>query len=221
MSIMKTAMGILLFAMITCAVKADREADGGTMSALGQQNDVEGRLATEYRMVIRALMPEGFLPTEEFPKDVKWVVTVRVMPPFDNAESYLTVRRSYGGNCQVVVTAPNGASILKQLRGVLKQHPNMKTDEIARQISLSRRTATDSTCPRLKQVVSQFESIRMTPVLPDQLIVDATTYEFWIESLWGNRMHVLLAEPGSTAGRRADPLAAWADSIGSILDACK
>ena len=71
---------------------------------------------------------------------------------------------------------------------------------------------------QLSQLADDFETINMSPVLPDELGVDETGYELWSQSLWGNRMHVMLSGPGPSAKRQPHPLLQWAESVRNTIE---
>ena len=188
--------------------------NGGRDKVAQDRNDWAER---NYAAVLETLLPSGAVTPEKFPENIKWMVTVRILPPHENPEYRFSFHRTYDGRVAASVTAAKGTSIISQLRRLNSKYSDVAPQKISEMISIERRTITQAECPRLRQLASQFEAIHISPVLPDELRMDETGYEFWSQSLYGNRMNVLLGGPGSDAKRQPHPLLQWAEDVRKTL----
>lgn len=175
---------------------------------------------SNYATVLNALLPSGEVAPEKFPKHIKWLVTVRISPPFEEPESRFSLHKTYDDKVEAHVITAKGASIVSQLRALKNKYPDATVEKISSLVSVDQRTISQIGCSQLSHLADQFEAISMSPVLPDELGVDETGYEFWSQSLWGNRMNVLLSGPGSVAKKQPHPLLQWAENVRSVIETC-
>jgi hypothetical protein len=173
-----------------------------------------------YKAVLKTLLPGGATASGRYPKNVKWMVTVRILPPYEIPEYYFSLHRTYDNKIEAVVTMAKRASIFSQLRALRNRHPDATLQKIADLVSIERRAITQLDCPQLSQLVNQFEAISISPVLPDDLYVDETGYEIWSQSLYGNKMEMILSGPGPKAEKQSHPLLQWAEAARRVLDSC-
>ncbi|HSB12232.1 MAG TPA: hypothetical protein VLM38_22285 [Blastocatellia bacterium] len=83
-------------------------------------------------------------------------------------------------------------------------------------VAIQHRTLTETQQPELARLAKEFEMIKISPVLPDELRVDETSYEIWSQSLWGNRIEIRLGGPGSEVEKQPHPILEWAESFRHI-----
>jgi hypothetical protein len=171
-----------------------------------------------YPAVLNMILPGGEIAVGEFPKNVKWIVTVRILPPFEKPEYRFSMQKFYDGRVEVSAIKPKGSSILSQLQTLRNKYPDDSLQKISAFVSLDKLHLTHSERPQLRDLAVKFEAIRMSPVLPDELIVDETGYEVWSESLWGNRTNLVLGGPGAGARKQPHPLLEWAESVRSVIE---
>jgi hypothetical protein len=180
----------------------------------------EARLETwlqkNYSVVLNEVMP---LPSQSrVGDDIKWVVTVRVQPSYEAEELQFTIRQSYTGKVEVEIIRPEGKSIRSQLRELKKKYPSASLSMLAGKISIERRAVSGTTTKEIEGLAARFENIPMSPVLPDELFVDYTEYEFWSISQWGNLLRIRLRGPGSKAKAQPHALLDWAERMRRFID---
>lgn len=198
----------------------------GTLGVNGQNRYVQTEQAKRadswarenYATALSIILPSGEIALTQFPKNVKWIVTVRILPAFEKPEYRFSMRKFYNGSVELSVLKPEGSSILSQLRALKTKYPDDSLQKICGFVSLDQMKITQSEKPRLGQLANKFEAISMSPVLPDELRVDDTGYEFWSQSLWGNRMSLTLSGPGPSAKRQPHPLLEWVESVRSAIE---
>jgi len=185
-----------------------------------QDNDAESWVERNYTIVLNNLLPDGVIAPERFPKQVKWTVTARILPPFERPEYRFSMHKTYDGKVEASVTAAKGISIASQLRALKNKYPEATLEKISALVTVEHRMIKQSECPQLSRLAHQFEAINMSPVLSDELGVDETGYEFWSQSLWGNHMNISLSGPGPGAKKQPHPLLQWAETVRSRIAAC-
>lgn len=184
---------------------------------MGQDRDPKVWAVRNYPAVLNNLLFGETIATRKFPQNVKWMVTVRILPPFEKPEYGFSMRKTYDGKIEVSVITTKDHSILFQLRILRSKYPKASLEKISELISIERWTITHFDQPQLSHLAEEFEALNISPVLPDELRVDDTGYEFWSESLWGNRMNVILSGPGMDAKKQPHPLLQWAEAVRSII----
>jgi len=183
-----------------------------------QSDETLDRWRRENRRAIEdALFASGVIEAGQFPGDTRWVVTVRVDSAFDGTEIRFTMRQRYDHRVELSVTEPNGSSVDAQIRRLKQENPDANAEEIASLVAIQQRSLTDRNCPSLKALAADFEKVRVSPVLPDVLMMDAYEYRFWSRSLWGNHMEVFLSGPGPQAKRQPHPLLEWTEAVRSSI----
>lgn len=185
---------------------------------IGQAKNVDRWVQENYATVLNKLLPTGEVARGQFPKKVKWLVTVRILPPFEKPEYRFSMQKFYDGRVEVSVIKAKGSSIPSQLRALKSKYPDDSVEKISGLVSLDELKITQSEEPQLDQLADKFEAINMSPVLPDELRVDDTGYEVWSQSLWGNRMTLMLSGPGPSTSSQPHPLLQWAESVRSAIE---
>jgi hypothetical protein len=196
---------LLLALMVSIALSAQPasgfESGWGGYVGVRQDEKASTWAQDNYSEVLNKLLPSGEIVAGRFPQDAKWVVTVRM----------------YEGTVSVSVITVRGGSILSQLRTLKSKYPNASLERIAASISVEQRTISQPKKSALGRLAAEFEAIKISPVLPDELGVDETGYEFWSQSLWGNRMNVVLGGPGADAKKQSHALLQWAEAVRTIV----
>lgn len=193
---------------------SDKNDQSPTAQAINSDNWAQ----QNYPSVLNMTLPAGEIPSAQFPKNVKWIVTVRILPPFEKPEYHFSMQRFYDGRVEVSALKAKGSSILSQLEILRSKYPDDSLQKISALVSLDESKFTQSEKPQLTRLADEFEGIKMSPVLPDELRVDDTGYEFWSQSLWGNRMNLNLGGRGAAARKQPHPLLEWAESVRSVID---
>ncbi|MEW5980577.1 MAG: hypothetical protein AB1898_32755 [Acidobacteriota bacterium] len=166
-----------------------------------------------YTNALEILLPNRAAVESRFAKDLKWVLSGRVLPPHEENELGFFLQRDYQGQAQLTIIRPRRDSIIMQLRALRKEFPDASLDRILGHVSLEHKRMAASDHPEVGLLADQFEEVRMSPVPPLDLFMDATGYEFWIETKWGSRTSILLSGPGSQALKQQHPLVLWAEGL--------
>lgn len=189
------------------------------VSARARQ-DVEVWVEQNYVKVLDAVLPNEDFAVEKFPENIRWVASVRIVPSYDDFEFKFSLQRAYDGRVVAYVSAPQKVPIKAQVRELKRDHPNATLEEIIKLISVQHWTLTQERCPQLSQSAKQFESVKVSPSLNDELMLDAVSYSIWSQAQWGDRMQVRLRGPGPKARKQSYPLLQWAETFRSASKEC-
>ncbi|MGH6628989.1 MAG: hypothetical protein ACREB3_04585, partial [Burkholderiales bacterium] len=137
----------------------------------------------------------------------KWLAAVRISPLPEELHYFFTMTRKYDGGVHLAVAYPKGLSVWNQLKHLKAKHPEATREQLAKLVSLERRALDHAECPQLRRLATKLEALRINPILPDVLLLDATGYGFRFESKWGNGIRVFLPSP------ELHPLRKWADEV--------
>jgi hypothetical protein len=176
-------------------------------------------LLENYEEVRDAVLQKGCPALDEkssaFPQ---WEVCIRILPPFESeSEVEIYVRRFYDGNVSAVILLPKGQSLFSQLRKLHREHPEYSRDKLIILISTERHTATEKESSALRDLATQFEDLRFSPVPGNDLFSDPTKYEVNPTSNYGMEIDLTLYGPGSAAPKQKDPLIHWVESVKKLL----
>jgi hypothetical protein len=120
----------------------------------------------------------------------------------------MTLAFKYSGETSASFLAPpKGTEVRSQLLSLHRKYPRASGKDLFKLVVLDKWDLDQNTDPGLADLAKKFERIEMPPVLPDVLMVDATNYEIWSESLWGSRMYV------SMIGPQPHPLIQWVEEL--------
>ena len=164
------------------------------------------------------LMPIGGNEAVTFPRNTKWLVTVRILPPFGHKEAFLSLRKLYSGSADGLIVTPMGGSIYEQCRALQSKRPGQSVAESAQQVTVRRKEFSQKDLPQISSFVTEFETITLSPVLPDELSNDSTRYELWVWSQYGQHMSVTLVGPGLTSEKQPHPLLQWIEDYRKLLE---
>lgn len=170
-----------------------------------------------YSAVLASVLPIGAIDVSKFPRDVRWMVKVRIIPPFEKAEFLFSLQKKYDGKIEAVISTPRGSPILTQMRDLRKKRPDATVEQISSLIAIQHSTRSDRDCPQLSRLARELESLELSLVQPDEISMDSTGYEFWSQALWGNRMQVRLGGPGPDALKQPNPLLEWIEVARNTL----
>jgi hypothetical protein len=133
---------------------------------------------------------------------------VQVTPAFQNEpEALLLLEKGYDGTVYGRITRPQGASIREQLVKLKTEHPDASQTELGQMVAVETREGDQRSLPGLARLADEFGKIRLSPVLPDGLIMDSTTYFIRAESMWGDRIELVLNDSGPR------PLLQWVERL--------
>jgi hypothetical protein len=151
-------------------------------------------------------------------KDVRWISCVRIVPGHSTEFEYsLSVERRYGGTILGRVIRPKRKSVYVQLCEWKKGHPQATVRELAKFLARESQAGDQHRFPELVRVADEFEKIRLSPALSDEIMMDATQYRFRIRSFSGESMELTLSGPGPTAPHQSNALIKWAESARQML----
>lgn len=152
--------------------------------------------------------------------DARWLSCVRILPGFseDEIEYSLSVEKRYSGTVVAHITRPKLQSVYTQLRRRKQEYPRASVSNIAKLIQVESWEGDVRRFPELMRLADELENIRLSPVFPDELMMDPTEYFFRVRSPYGNLMEVTLYGPGSAASYQSEPLIQWAESTRRMLE---
>ncbi len=202
----------LLVAAMFCVTAHSYGA--GTETA---EDDLDDWAERNYSAVLNSVLPIGAIEIGKFPRDVRWMVTVRIIPPFAKPEFRFSLQKKYDGKIETFVSTPRRSPILTQLRELKRKNPDATVEQISSLVAIQHSTVTDRDCPQLSGLARELESLKLSPVLPDEISMDSTGYEFWSQALWGNRMQLRLGGPGPDALKQPNPLLGWIEDARNTL----
>lgn len=148
----------------------------------------------------------------------KWMSCVRIVPAFKNEIEYsLSVEKRYDGTLFAYVARPKGQSIYAQLCEHKKEHPKASVNELTKLIETESRSGDQRRFPALANLANDFEKLQLSPVVSDEIMLDATEYRFQIRSFSGEHMEAVMIGPGSAAPHQPRALIQWAESTREML----
>src|SRR5216683_1670109 len=111
--------------------------------------------------------------------DARWLSCIRIVPGYpDELEYSLSVEKRYDGTVLAEIARPKVDSIRRQLRDRKKEHPHASVGDLAKLIELESRAVDQRRFPGIVRLADEFEKIRVSPVLSDEIMMDATQYRF-------------------------------------------
>jgi hypothetical protein len=182
-----------------------------------QGKDKGNRSTENYASVHQILFPEQ-LQITPFPPNVKWLVVVTVRPSYGGSETWFSLTSKYDGDIELHIKTPHGASLTRQLIELSESIPEATADELARMVKIDEYKIRDKDTPELRRLAETFQAIRLSPVLPDEMIMDSYNYHFWSKSQWGQEMSASLIGPGSEAPKQPHPLVEWAEKTRNVAN---
>ena len=172
-----------------------------------------------YSRVVDKMMPVD--NASEFSKDSKWLVIVRILPPFGRPEVGLSLRKLYSGGAEGSITTPKGQSFYNQCADLKAKHSGTNVEEYLPQISVERVMVSSRELQQITEFSSRFEAIRMSLAPPDELANDATRYEIWSESQYGQHIKIVLSGPGPGSSKQPNPLLQWVEDYRKLLESSR
>jgi len=151
-------------------------------------------------------------------KDVRWIGCVRIGPGYPSELEYaLSVEKSYSGTILARVTRPRAQSVYTQLCKLKIVHPAASVGDLAKLVEVESQTGDQQRFPALVRLAGEFEKLQLSPVLPDEIMMDATKYVFRSRSFSGDQMELVLRGPGPSAPHQPQPVIQWAESAKEML----
>jgi hypothetical protein len=162
------------------------------------------------------IMPIKPFEAGEFPKLVRWMVTIRITGPNIDPIVTLMLQNTKSG-IEATVMRPIG-SMHRQIGQLTKSKPDASVEEVASGIKLVHATFDARKCPALVKLSKEFEHLSVSAVLPAELIVDSTEYNILSQSAWGNSIQVIIAGPGPGAPVQQPPIVDWVERFRKLAD---
>jgi hypothetical protein len=150
--------------------------------------------------------------------DARWLVCIRIVPGYaDEIEYSLSLEKRYDGTIRARIVKPKGDSIRRQLLKWKKKHPSAAISGIGKLFAVESLVGDQHSFPRLPRLADEFEQIRLSPVPADEIMMDATHYQFRVRSSSGDQLEFELQGPGSAGPRQSQVLIRWAESLRELL----
>ena len=186
----------------------------GSSDPQSTNDAVESWVRNNYERVLDVIFQERCRPS----KVTRWIVCVRIVPAHpDELEYSMSIEKRYGGAVFARVTRPRAKSVHTQLSVGKKEHPRASVSKLANLILVESQDGDKSRFPGVVGLADEFEKMRFSPALPDEIIMDPTAYRFRVRSSSGEHMEVLLLGPGPAAPGQPETLTGWAESLRSVL----
>ncbi len=206
---------LLMMVVILIASPVEIHSDDSA-AATFQGVAVDNWLRDKYRSMLDLVLPLDKTNAQYLPKDVRWMVIIRIVGPYSESESRLSLQMTYQNDVVSVFSSPV-PSLLSQLRSLKSDKRGAPDEEIARLISVKHRNFTVKNCSEINRLARDFENLRLSPVLPDELIMDGTSYEVWSRSQWGNEWILKYHGPGPQEPVQPFPLFTWVETARELF----
>ncbi len=204
------------FSLVALAILFSLRSTHGVSNAQNSQQLPRDSRSDCYSRLLDKMMPVSNLG--EFSKDSKWLVIIRILPPFGRQEARLTLQKLYSGEAQASITTPKGQSFYNQCADLKTKHPGNIVEEYLLQVAVDRVLVSSKDLQQLTEFSSRFEAIRMSPAPPDELANDSTRYEIWSESQYGQHINFILSGPGPGSSSQPHPLLQWVEDYRGLLE---
>lgn len=191
------------------------DACSSEVSAPLQAKDTIDAWAREnYDLVLDMVLQDHCRPA----KEVRWISCIRILPAYhDEIEYSLSVERRYDGTVFGQIARPKGQSIYTQFCKQRKEHPRASLADLARLIELESQAGDQRRFPGLVRLADEFEKVRFSPILSDEIMMDPTEYRLHVRSFSGENMLLTLDGPGAAAAVQPAGLIRWAESAREML----
>jgi hypothetical protein len=143
---------------------------------------------------------------------------VTIDAPFDQSESWFCLTAKYDRTVELRARRARGGSLMSQLSGLKGKLDKSDDQIISENVQVDEYRVTDQEIPELRKLVRDFEGMKLSPVMPDTLMMDPYSYHFWTESQWGQQLSASLVGPGPSSPRQPHPLLSWAERLRGISD---
>ena len=151
-------------------------------------------------------------------KGVRWISCIRIVPGYSAELEYsLSVEKRYDGTVVAHIIRPKTQSVYTQLCKRRKDRPRASIGDLTKLIEIESQAGDQRKFPGLLALADNFEKIRFSPVLPDEIMMDATQYRFRARSFSGDQMELTLVGPGAAAPHQPHALIQWAESVREML----
>ena len=207
---------ILILMLLVLITTFPRIHSDDVAVAICREAAVSDWVRDKYPRILDLVLPVDKSTASYLPKDVRWMVTVRITGPFFESESRLSLQMMYRKDVVSVLSSPV-PSLLTQLRRLKSEKRGATDEQIARLISLKHQTLTGQDCPGINRLAQDFEKLNLSPVLPDELIMDGTSYEIHSQSQWGNHWFLKYNGPGPQEPVQPYPLLTWVETLRELF----
>jgi len=209
---------VILISLLAIAWAFGSRASSQVTGPLEKQEQARVWVHENYKAVIDLISRDKTCDAAKDPRPVRWSVCVRVRPGHENElECVLWLEKRDDGTAYAQITRPRGKSIYLQLLKLKTDRPNASPTDLAKLVAVKSRGGDQQTFPGLVSLTDEFERIRLSPVLSDELMMDPTTYFIHAEALWGERMELILYGPGPSTPHQSDPMLEWVERLRRLL----
>ncbi len=138
-------------------------------------NDVASvRWAAERQVALDALVP---LDRGALPEHTEWAVSVRIRPAF-HAESKVDLSRTWDGEIVAIVSVIVGRPIAEQLSDLRSRKPTQPLPRLLKSVEVRTERYRGDQCAVLKRLADALVDLKLKAVLPTDMSLDVTQYEF-------------------------------------------
>jgi hypothetical protein len=197
------------------------EAHGRGLVQSVTRQSLEDWVASNYSTIIDSLFPMRDTGFAGMQRDIRWRMTARITNGLSDSVTSWSLSVRYNEEIEFTLASSDGESLLEELKKIKREHEDYGINQVAAAVRVNRRNIFSKECPELKTVAKNYESIRMSPELPQELIMDASVYDLMYESQYGNTLRVKYYGPGSRVKIQTNPLISWAEDVrGIVIEGC-
>ena len=177
--------------------------------------DLEEWVTQNWSEVLDTLLPLKPCGAADFPQDARWIATLRIEEPHNGAAYRIRLQRNYAGGVKAtLVCPPPDLSLFDQAIELKARNPGATPSQVAHKVKLLSLSITNTQCRAVGALCAELESLKLSPILPSELIMDPWIYGFLIESNYGNLVQMSF-QTGPDVGdpKQHHPLKAWAEKV--------
>lgn len=177
-----------------------------------RQETAEQWARENYHAALNRVLPSGF--ADDTGKGAEWIATIQILPTWDK-EVAIRLVHTWQGKTEAEIVSAKGEPISIQLRQLKARSPGAKLDDLLPQLSIERRSINETACTSLVDSARALERARIAPIPPGLLMMDATSYQFWIQDAYGGQFYGSLTGPGALAPKQPHELITWVENFRS------
>ncbi len=209
---------VILIWLLAMVWAVDSRASAQVTATQSKQDQAEVWVRENYHAILDLISQDKGCAEPKGLKSMRWTVCVRVTPGYQTELEYLlSFVKGHDGTTYAQIARPQGSSIYAQLLKLKANRRYASPAELAKLVAVETREGDQQTFPALLSLSDEFERIRLSPVLSDELMLDPTTYFVRAESSWGERMELVLYGPGPSAPHQPHPLLEWVEGLRRLL----
>jgi len=182
-----------------------------------ERQSLEDWVASNYSIIIDSLFAMRDKGFAEVPRGIRWRIAARITNGLSGSVIFWSLSVRYNEEIDFTLTSSDNGSLLEEVKKIKKEHEAYSIKQVAESVPVSRKSISSMECPELKTVAKNYESIRISPALPQELIMDASVYDLMYESQYGNILRVKYYGPGSEVNFQSNALIGWTEDVRRIV----